>query len=154
MVLPKNRIKEALALRRWTMTELADKLGVSQVAVSNWANHKREPKMSTILQIADLLDVSVGYLTGSDDPPQGLGAFDPQDPEWYKHPDAPALLLDLAEDPEFKGFMDDPESRSLLTGVAYLRGRKPRDFIKKFLSYTSYLNERERDDQDKQRDTR
>ena len=153
MVLPQNRIKEALALRRWTMTELADKLGVSQVAVSNWANHKREPKMSTILQIADLLDVSVGYLIGKDDHPQGLGAFDPTDPEWHNHRDAPALLLDLAEDPEFKEFMDDPESRSLLTGIAYLRGRKPRNFIRNFLSYTRYLNERERDERDKQHDT-
>ena len=153
MEVPKNRIREALALREWTMTKLGEKLGVTQEAVSNWANHKREPKMSTILQIADLLDVSVGYLIGKDDHPKGHGAFDPTDPEWRQHPDVPPLLLDLWEDPEFRGFMEDPESRSLLTGVAYLRGRKPRNFIRNFLSYTRYLNEKERDERDKQYDT-
>lgn len=49
-----------------TQSALATKLNVSQNAVYNWENGKREPNLETILKIADIYDVSTDYLMGLD----------------------------------------------------------------------------------------
>lgn len=54
--LKKIRIKTGLSQR-----QLAEKLGVSQNAICNWENGKREPKFETIKEIADLFDVPISY---------------------------------------------------------------------------------------------
>ena len=40
-----------------TQKELADKLNVSQNAIYNWENGKREPKIDTIKKMCDIFDV-------------------------------------------------------------------------------------------------
>ena len=44
--------------------ELAEKLGVSTMAISNYELGKRNPDIDTILKIARIFDVSVAYLIG------------------------------------------------------------------------------------------
>ena len=54
--------------------DLAEKLGISTMAVSNYELGKREPDIDTILRIARIFDVSVAYLLGEvDDPKKHLG---------------------------------------------------------------------------------
>lgn len=47
-----------------TQSKLALKLNVSQNAIYNWENGKREPNLDTLLKISDLYNVSVDYLMG------------------------------------------------------------------------------------------
>ena len=64
------------ALRRRTglsQEALADQLGISRQAVSNWERNLSEPDISTIMKISELLHVSVSDLMGS---PTGGGTSD------------------------------------------------------------------------------
>ena len=55
-----------------TQSGLATKLNVSQNAVYNWENGKREPNLETILRIADIYCVSTDYLMGLSDKEENL----------------------------------------------------------------------------------
>lgn len=64
------------ALRRCaglSQEALADQLGVSRQAVSNWERNLSEPDIGTIMKISELLHVSVSDLMGS---PTGGGTSD------------------------------------------------------------------------------
>lgn len=58
------RLKQIRIAKRVTQKELADYLSVSQNAVFNWENGKREPSIDTISKIADYFQVHPSYLTG------------------------------------------------------------------------------------------
>lgn len=60
-----ERIKAARKQAGMTQQELAEKLEISYVGVSQWESGRRNPKESTLAKIADVLDVPLGYLTGS-----------------------------------------------------------------------------------------
>lgn len=47
--------------------ELAEKLNLSRVAITQYENGKRFPELETLQKIADLFGVSVDYLLGRDD---------------------------------------------------------------------------------------
>lgn len=57
MRLRELRIKSGL-----TQNEIANKLGVSGQTILNWENGIYEPKISQLIQLADLFEVSVDYL--------------------------------------------------------------------------------------------
>lgn len=59
-------IKKVRQAKGITQQELADRLGISYVGVSQWETDKRNPKQDTLVRIAKALDVPVGYLYGSD----------------------------------------------------------------------------------------
>ena len=52
-----ERIKAARKKAGLTQAELASKLGISYVGVSQWENNLRNPKPETLRRIADALDV-------------------------------------------------------------------------------------------------
>ena len=56
-----DRIKKARIERNLTQKELADRLGVSYVVISQWENGKRNPKESTKARIAAALGISPLY---------------------------------------------------------------------------------------------
>ena len=60
-----QRIKAARKAAGITQAELADRLGISYVGVSQWENDLRNPKIETIQRIADALDIPVGELLGT-----------------------------------------------------------------------------------------
>lgn len=64
-----NNIGERLrAMRKekgLTQAELADRLGISFVGVSQWESGKRNPKKETLMRLAAVLDVPVSYLAGT-----------------------------------------------------------------------------------------
>ena len=50
---------------------LADALGVAQSTIANWEAGRREPNFTLIGALADYFQVSVDYLLGRTDDPQG-----------------------------------------------------------------------------------
>lgn len=52
---------------------LAEALGVSQSTVANWEGGRREPGFALTERIADYFQVTVDYLLGRSDQPQGGG---------------------------------------------------------------------------------
>ena len=60
-----ERIKTARKQTGMTQQELAEKLEISYVGVSQWESGRRTPKRSTLERIAVALDVPLSYLTDS-----------------------------------------------------------------------------------------
>lgn len=61
-----QRIKEARKRANMTQAELARKLSIPFQSVSQWERDVRNPKYETLQNIAEALDVTVGYLIGHD----------------------------------------------------------------------------------------
>lgn len=59
-----NRISKILYERNLTQKDLARLIGVTEVSIGRYVNDKREPKTSTLLDIAIALGVSTDYLLG------------------------------------------------------------------------------------------
>ena len=56
------RLRELRNERGLTQNELASRLGVSGQTILNWENGIYEPKISQLIQLADLFNVTVDYL--------------------------------------------------------------------------------------------
>ena len=63
MIFGKN-LKELLQQEGITQQELANKIGVSQRAVSKWINLQSEPTETAIINCAKIFDVSTDFLLG------------------------------------------------------------------------------------------
>lgn len=59
-------IKEIMNERNVTSAWLADKVGISKVAVSNIVTGKSSPSLDNIIKIADALNVSITELIGEE----------------------------------------------------------------------------------------
>lgn len=57
-----NRIKEVLEQRGIKQTWLAEKLGKSYNIVNTYAQNRQQPRLETLMEIADILDVDVKEL--------------------------------------------------------------------------------------------
>lgn len=52
-----------------TQKQLAESIGVSEIAIQNYEAQRRKPAYDVLLALADFFDVSLDYLVGrSDDP--------------------------------------------------------------------------------------
>ena len=60
------RFKEARLQAGLTTVQLAQKMGLTQAAVSQWESGKKVPGIETICRLADLYGVTVDYLLGRD----------------------------------------------------------------------------------------
>ncbi|RGS33676.1 helix-turn-helix domain-containing protein [Bacteroides cellulosilyticus] len=60
------RIKEFMSERNVTSAWLANKVGISKVAVSNIVTGKSSPSLDNIIKIADVLNVSIAELIGEE----------------------------------------------------------------------------------------
>ena len=60
-----NRLKELRLGNGLTQKQLADKLNVSQNAIYNWENGKRQPDFQTLEKLAKIFDVNIDFLLGS-----------------------------------------------------------------------------------------
>lgn len=60
------RIKEFMSERNVTSAWLANKVGISKVAVSNIVTGKSSPSLDNIIKIADALNVSIVELIGEE----------------------------------------------------------------------------------------
>lgn len=71
-----NRLVSLRKEKKITQVELAKALSVSQAAVGNWELGKREPDNDTLSRIADFFHVTVDYLLGRTDDPEGANTAD------------------------------------------------------------------------------
>ena len=78
-----KKLKAYRLERGYTQKELASLMGVSQNAIYNWENGKREPKMETLIKLAKVLKTKVLYLT-SDVEEDALGIYITQ-PDGNEH---------------------------------------------------------------------
>ena len=60
------RIKEFMSERNVTSAWLANKVGISKVAVSDIVTGKSSPSLDNIIKIADVLNVSIAELIGEE----------------------------------------------------------------------------------------
>lgn len=63
-----ERIRMARQNKGVTQRELAEKLGIASAGIGQWENNVRNPKLSTLLKIADALDIDYRDLVGDDNP--------------------------------------------------------------------------------------
>lgn len=63
----KKNLGYYLTLKGISQKELADKLNVSQSAVTNWIKGKNSPDIEIVAQICNILDISVNELFGKND---------------------------------------------------------------------------------------
>ncbi|SUX44512.1 helix-turn-helix domain-containing protein [Chryseobacterium indoltheticum] len=65
-----NRIKEVLEQKGIKQTWLAKKLGKSYNMVNAYAQNRQQPRLETLMEIADILDIDVKELLVSNKPEQ------------------------------------------------------------------------------------
>ncbi len=53
------KIKQSLELRGLKQKWLADKIGVTEVTISNWVNNRTYPSIETLLSISNVLKIEV-----------------------------------------------------------------------------------------------
>lgn len=96
-----KRLKQARKLKSMTQIELAEAVGVSQSAPSQWERGVKEPTLSNLYVIAKVLDCSPGWLLGTDSSskPNSLNAL-------LIDPATPYGLRDLANSKELSQALD------------------------------------------------
>ncbi len=62
-----KRIRELRIAQRYSQVALAEKLGVSKQAVSNWENDNIQPSIEMLIRLADLFCVTTDYLLGREE---------------------------------------------------------------------------------------
>jgi transcriptional regulator with XRE-family HTH domain len=65
-----NRIKEVLKQKGIKQTWLAEKLGKSYNMVNAYAQNRQQPRLETLMDIAEILDIDVKDLIVSNKPEQ------------------------------------------------------------------------------------
>lgn len=59
-----QRLRELRYEKKLKQSDVANALGFSGQAISNYESGKREPKVSDLILLADFFDVSIDYLVG------------------------------------------------------------------------------------------
>ena len=65
-----NRIKEVLEQKGIKQTWLAEKLGKSYNMVNAYVQNRQQPRLETLMEIAEILDIDVKELIVSNKPEQ------------------------------------------------------------------------------------
>lgn len=68
-----DRLRSARIFRGLTLQKMADQLDLSLRTYQNYEAGDREPHYDTLVQIADILDVSTDFLLGRDEYLKSLG---------------------------------------------------------------------------------
>lgn len=59
-----ERLSYLMKIEMLSQSELARKIDISQSAVCNWLNGKKEPSIDSLWKLADYFDVTTDYLIG------------------------------------------------------------------------------------------
>ena len=90
------RIKRLRESIRLSQKELGAKIGITQSAVNRYENNQSEASYKTLLSYADYFDVSLDYIYGRTDQPQGkLYDFKPK----IEDNDDMRLFVEMCFDP-------------------------------------------------------
>lgn len=69
-----KRLKELRESRRVYQRELAERLGLSYRGYQDYETNQSEPKLKTLIALADYYQVSIDYLVGRTDVPDFHGS--------------------------------------------------------------------------------
>ncbi len=72
MTLVKERLKELRVNERYTQAQIAEMCGVTQVTIGRYETGMCEPPIDKLLWYAEKFDVSLDYIFGRTDNPQGM----------------------------------------------------------------------------------
>lgn len=61
-----ERLNHLMRIEDLSQGELSRRIGVSQSAVCNWLNGKKEPGIESLWKLSEYFDVSVDYLIGKE----------------------------------------------------------------------------------------
>ena len=67
-----RKFKEARQMSKLTAVEAAERLGVSQAALSSWESGRKSPTIENLIGMADIYGVTTDYLLGRSNEPQGI----------------------------------------------------------------------------------
>ena len=111
-----ENIKNARIERGYTQKELAEKLNVSQNAVHNWENGKREPNIAILHNISKILDKSIILLIEGNEDKYPLSPKDyktdleksmnQQDKLYYLDPETAKKAQEIFENKELSLLFD------------------------------------------------
>jgi len=57
-----NRIKEVLGEKGLKQKWLAEKIGMTTVMINLYSNNRRQPKLTTLIKISDVLEVDISKI--------------------------------------------------------------------------------------------
>lgn len=72
----RRRLRAARELRGLNQTDLAQRSGLQQSAVSHYETGTRRPSFTNLRKLAEAMDVTADYLIGRTDTPEGVNTSD------------------------------------------------------------------------------
>lgn len=63
-----DRLCKLRKSKGFTQLDLANKLFITDKAISSWEQNRTEPSLEMLVRIAEILDCSIGYLVYGDNP--------------------------------------------------------------------------------------
>lgn len=60
-----KKLKELRLSRKWSQTDLCEKIGVRQSMITQYENGSSVPSVEMLITIAEVFDVSIDYLVGA-----------------------------------------------------------------------------------------
>ncbi len=112
----KDRIKQLRLSHGWSQQELADKLGVTNVAVSQWERGVKQPKMEMREALCDLFNVNMEYLNGNWDKISRLLSeneaqmLDQKKEAYYLNPETAKIAQQIYDNPDLLALFDAAEN--------------------------------------------
>ena len=95
-----ERFEQLLQKHGVTPYKVSKEAGVTQTSLSNWKSGRSTPSVKTLQKIADYFDVSIGYLTGTEEAEPN--AVDKENNPIVLDDEALELLEELKERPEMR----------------------------------------------------
>lgn len=118
-----SNLKSAREKMGYSQTQLGEMLGTTQNTIWRWENNRITPDDDTKLKLAQILNVSIGYLMGEDDicKNAGDGSLDKMLSELMRiDPDLVARFRSTGEN--WSKFSDE-EKLALIDGLNFVLGR-------------------------------
>ena len=95
-----------------TQREVADYLGISRQAYSNYEAGKREPDFETLLKLGEYFDCSVDYLLGTKKDPTGKGVVTDEDIKFALFGGGPVSDAQFEEVKQFVRFIKERDANA------------------------------------------
>ncbi len=80
----RTRLKELRKEKKIIQTKLGKHLGYGYTAIANYESGRNEPSLDTLVQIANIFDVSIDYLLGNDETALFMDSISPEEKEMLR----------------------------------------------------------------------
>ena len=118
-------VKQLRQERGWSQQEVADRVGLNKMTISQYENGKRKPSFEMIEALAEVFHVDLNYLLGFTDKIE-KPAGDETDPAANKYLAVTLAEIDLIEAFRHAG----PETQAAIRAILHLEGRSSRNGIR------------------------